>query len=303
MINLRQFQHFVSVLECGSFLEAARRMNISQPALSKSIGALESYYRVRLFERTPRGVRPTAFAQALEPHARRTLWDVKLSRDEMAAIAAGSAGTIAVGAGSSFVGTICEAVREMDELNAGVEFSVITDHATGLRRALLNNRIDFYVGLANAETGAAAFDVELIYADEYIGICAAGHPFAGRTVSPDELRDCEWIMPDLEEPARIALEAFFVAKQQAGPKIKFTTNADLIVRQFLSDGRYLSMTPRTNTFLPEFPAFGQFAIEGFHFERQVGIVQRANLVTTPLQDRFKAILSARVREMGRAWDF
>ena len=301
MINLRQFQHFVAVLESGSFLEAARRMNISQPALSKSIGALEGYYRVKLFERTPRGVRATAFAQALEPHARRTLWDLKLSQDEIAAIAAGSSGTIAVGAGSSFVGSICAAVEEMGKDHANVEFSVITDHATGLRRALLNNRIDFYVGLANNEIGESPYDVELIYADEYIGICAADHPFAGEVVRAQDLRGCEWIMPDLEEPARVALEAFFVAKDEPGPKIKFTTNADLIVRRFLTDGGYLSMTPRTNTFLPEFPAFGRFAIEDFHFERQVGIVQRANLVTTPLQDRFKAILSRKVGEMGRAW--
>lgn len=300
MINLRQFQHFVAVLESGSFLEAARRMNISQPALSKSIGALEGYYRVKLFERTPRGVKSTAFAQALEPHARRSLWDLKLSRDEIAAIAAGGSGTIAVGVGSSFVGAICAAVEEMDKDHANVEFSIITDHANGLRRLLVNNRIDFYVGLANNEIGQGAFDVELIYADEYIGICAAEHPFAGQVVEPEALRDCEWIMPDFEEPARMALEAFFLARQEPNPQIKFTTNADLIVRRFLKNGHYLSMTPRTNTILPEFPDFGRFAIAGFHFERQVGIVQRANLVTTPLQDRFKAILSRKVREMERA---
>lgn len=299
MINLRLLQHFVAVLECGSFLEAARRMSISQPALSKSIGALENYYRVKLFERTPRGVRATAFAQALEPHARRTLWDLKLSRDEMVAIASGTEGLIAVGAGSSFVSVICAAVEEMGEAHANVEFKVITDHATGLRRALLNNRIDFYVGLANNEIGESAFDVELIYADEYVGICAEDHPFTGKVVSPRDLRACEWIMPDLEEPARVALEAFLVVEQEPSPKIKFTTNADLILRRFLSGGRYVSMMPRTNTFLPEFPTFGRFTIDGFHFERQVGIVQRTKLVTTPLQDRFKEILAKKVRELGR----
>ncbi|WP_407649084.1 helix-turn-helix domain-containing protein [Devosia algicola] len=45
MINLRQFNHFVAVLENGSLLGASNRLNISQPALSKSIIALESLLR------------------------------------------------------------------------------------------------------------------------------------------------------------------------------------------------------------------------------------------------------------------
>lgn len=60
MINIRQFRHFLAVLETGSFLGASKTMNISQPALSKSIASIESFYNVPLFKRLPRGVEPTA---------------------------------------------------------------------------------------------------------------------------------------------------------------------------------------------------------------------------------------------------
>lgn len=92
MINIRQFRHFLAVLETGSFLGASKTMNISQPALSKSIASIESFYNVPLFKRLPRGVEPTGFALTLEPHARRILHDVAESRAEMASVAAGSAG-------------------------------------------------------------------------------------------------------------------------------------------------------------------------------------------------------------------
>src|SRR5690606_28277321 len=74
-MNVKQLNHFLAVLEHGSILKASLRLNLSQPALSKSIAGLEGYFGVPLFKRLPRGVEPTAFALALERHARRILTD------------------------------------------------------------------------------------------------------------------------------------------------------------------------------------------------------------------------------------
>ena len=57
--------HFKKVIEAGSINKASRLLNICQPALSKSIKTLEQHYDVKLLERHPRGIRPTAYGNIL----------------------------------------------------------------------------------------------------------------------------------------------------------------------------------------------------------------------------------------------
>jgi DNA-binding transcriptional LysR family regulator len=294
VINVRQFRHFIAVLENGSFLGASKEMNISQPALSKSISSIESFYDVPLFKRLPRGVQPTSFAMTLEPHARRILFDVAESRAEISAVAAGSSGRIAIGSGSSFVGTVSETMHALEREIPGVRFTVLTDHAHNLRQALLGNRIDFYVGMANNEFDDRAFDVKVLFADRFTGLCRQGHRFEGTTVEPDQLALSEWIFPNLEEPARAALDAYFITHNQVPPKVKITTNAEAVMKRFLTGTDYIGATPLTNIQLPEFQGFGQFALKGFDFERKVGIVRRKNAQSSPLVDRFIKALSANI---------
>ena len=51
MANPRQYTHFLAALEQRTLLGAAQVVNLSQPALSKSIIALEEEYGVKLFDR------------------------------------------------------------------------------------------------------------------------------------------------------------------------------------------------------------------------------------------------------------
>ena len=54
--NLSLYRIFYTVAQCGSISAAARRLYISQPAISKSISSLENEIQTHLFKRTYRGV-------------------------------------------------------------------------------------------------------------------------------------------------------------------------------------------------------------------------------------------------------
>jgi DNA-binding transcriptional LysR family regulator len=61
---------FLAVLDAGSLMGAARRLNAQQPTLSRHVAELEAQLGVPLFERTGRGVTPTAAALAIADAAR-----------------------------------------------------------------------------------------------------------------------------------------------------------------------------------------------------------------------------------------
>jgi DNA-binding transcriptional LysR family regulator len=63
-MDKKQLERFVDVVKSGSLSQTAKRLNISQPALSKSLRQLEDQLATRLLNRTPRGVHPTKFGDA-----------------------------------------------------------------------------------------------------------------------------------------------------------------------------------------------------------------------------------------------
>ena len=59
-VRLRDLHILLTVVQTGSMAKAAQRLSISQSAVSKAISDLEYTLRVRLLDRSPRGVEPTS---------------------------------------------------------------------------------------------------------------------------------------------------------------------------------------------------------------------------------------------------
>src|SRR5262249_26718468 len=64
-IKLRDLHVLLAVAECGSFAKASARLSVSHPVVSKTVSELERTLGVQLFDRSSRGVEPTAHGAAL----------------------------------------------------------------------------------------------------------------------------------------------------------------------------------------------------------------------------------------------
>jgi len=69
-MSVEQLQTVVAIAEEGALVRAARRLHISQPPITRRLAALEDELGVLLFERLPRGMRPTAAGDELVRRAR-----------------------------------------------------------------------------------------------------------------------------------------------------------------------------------------------------------------------------------------
>lgn len=68
-MDARKLRYFVTVAQLGSFSEAARRLHIAQPALSRHVKDIEESLGVALLARDARGVKPTRDGEQLLAHA------------------------------------------------------------------------------------------------------------------------------------------------------------------------------------------------------------------------------------------
>ncbi|MGF6408506.1 DNA-binding transcriptional LysR family regulator [Paraburkholderia sp. MM5482-R2] len=99
--NLLQLRAFVTIAEAGSLGRAAELLNLSQPALSRTIKNLEDDVGCALFERHSKHMQLTAIGSTLLPHASQLRRDAEI--DAMRGLARG---TIRVGAVASIASLV-----------------------------------------------------------------------------------------------------------------------------------------------------------------------------------------------------
>ncbi|RPH43049.1 MAG: LysR family transcriptional regulator [Burkholderiales bacterium] len=87
---------FLAVLDAGSLTGAARRLNAHQPTLSRHVAELEAQLGTPLFERTGRGVAPTAAALAIADAARRMEDGAMALAHSLAAARSAQTGTVRI---------------------------------------------------------------------------------------------------------------------------------------------------------------------------------------------------------------
>jgi len=102
MDRLSVMETFVRIVEMGSFSAAARRMNVGQPAVSKTVWRLEERLGVRLLMRSTRGLRPTEAGQIYFERARRVLSEAAEAENAARSVNAGLEGRLRVSAGVAF---------------------------------------------------------------------------------------------------------------------------------------------------------------------------------------------------------
>ncbi|HEX4814755.1 MAG TPA: LysR family transcriptional regulator, partial [Nonomuraea sp.] len=142
-MQLHQLAYFVAVAETRHFTQAAERMRVAQPSLSKQVKALETDLGAPLFTRARGNVTLTPAGEALLPLARRMLADADTARQEVAQLAGLRRGRVRLGATPSLcAGLVADALARFHRAYPGIELLVEEGGSRDLVRALARGQLD-----------------------------------------------------------------------------------------------------------------------------------------------------------------
>ncbi len=203
----RHLQLLVALDSFRHIGRAAASLNLSQPAVSLSLGELEKGLGMALFERHARGVTPNAYGECLVRHARQLLAGLEQAREELHALQTGAAGKIHVGALPAVATALLpKALAAYKGAYPTSQVMVSEGSMDNLLPQLRSGAVDLLVGrLMTREADDVA--EEALYDGLNVVVVRRGHPLARRKgLGWRDLQDYPWVIPPSGSLAREPLE-------------------------------------------------------------------------------------------------
>jgi DNA-binding transcriptional LysR family regulator len=192
--DLRLLRAAVAVRDAGSVTAAARRLGITQPALSRLVASLEAELGFALFTREGRQLRPAPTAMAFLDRAAAMLVGAERLGQLALAVRAGRCSVVRLAASPNLaLGLLPQALARFAGAMPDVEVELRIRRRPELLRALTAGEIDF--GLAVLPVGQPGLQVRPFATAEAVCLVPAGHPLArARSVTPAQLVDSDMVV-------------------------------------------------------------------------------------------------------------
>jgi DNA-binding transcriptional LysR family regulator len=228
-LKTRQLLLLVALAEEGNIHRAAQVLSMTQPAASKLLKDLEDVLEVPLFERLPRGMRPTWYGETMIRHARMALASLNQAHDELNALKTGHFGQVGIGAITSPA-----AVAQVKQEHPSLRISLDIETSPVLLERLEQGKLDIVVGRLFAEHDKSHLRYEPLTEELICAITRPGHPLLG--TSGLTLRDvlaAGWIVPPAGSVLRHRFDLMFQQDGLAPPLNTIESSALLFITRML----------------------------------------------------------------------
>jgi DNA-binding transcriptional LysR family regulator len=244
-LTLRHLRMVVAIAEEGNLVKAAKRLNMTQSAVTKALQEAEALTSAHLFDRTNRGVVPTLFGDTLAEHARLVLAQLQHAEEHLADLRDGKGGRVAVGtllAASAEL--LPKAIVQLRRERPRLVVKVVEGTNDVLIPALHAGEIDLFIGRLSERAETPNLKQEVLAADFASVVARRGHPLAARRgVNLAELTRWEWILPPPETNLRRQIDLTFL-EEGLDPPVHAVDSVSLLTnRQLLMAGDYLGVFP------------------------------------------------------------
>lgn len=244
-METQQLRYFVAVTRARSFSAAATQLNVSQPALSRSIGALEASLGVRLFDRTPGGVEPNAFGRTLLETAETILADMRRAREAIETERRSGEGVLRIGASPNFEGFFVPDIlnallQRRPRLRVIVHIGLLEELAVMVRlgqiEAALAPATPQSVGVENVQFRS-------VLSLDFQWYVRSSHPAAqAHPRDLEDLADYDWATVD-QADMDMVLRARFANSAMSPPRQRIRSNSVALLKEMVLKRDLVAVLP------------------------------------------------------------
>ena len=242
-LKTRQLLLLVALDEEGNIHRAAEVLAMTQPAASKLLKDLEDVLGVPLFERLPRGMRPTAYGEAMVRHARTALSSLNQAHDEVQELKAGRFGQVSVGAITTpGMMLLPPAIARMKQAHPALRVSLQIETSDVLMERMAQGRMDILVARLFAQHDKTAIRFEALAEEPVVAMVRPGHPLLA--VDKLTLRDLNawgWIVPPEGSVLRHRFDLMFREESLEAPANLIETAALLFVTKMIAQSDMIGL--------------------------------------------------------------
>lgn len=168
-MTLKHLRIFAEVCRMESITEAAKNLNMAQPAVSNAIRELEAFYQVKLFERMNRRLYITNAGEYLRGYADSILTQFEESRDILQDIAAST--RIRIGSNVSFgANYLPKIISDFQSIHPEIPLFTMIQNSSHIEDCLLHNELDF--AIVDNLSSHAGIRQTLIKEESMVALCS-----------------------------------------------------------------------------------------------------------------------------------
>jgi DNA-binding transcriptional LysR family regulator len=250
VLELKQLEHFVVVAREGGVARAARRLSLSQPSLTRSIGALEKTLKVILFDRSSRGTKLNEAGNKLLPHAIAMLQEAERARAEFGAPGHRiGAEVVRVGISPNMLCTwLPRLLRGVVEESSNSRYVVSTNTHEELYKCLRQRDLDLVICMTTGifvEPKVDHVKYHLVGSEQMLPVAPPGHSILkAKSLSLEDAARYNWAVP-LQMSVTYRFEYAFHQRGLPIAVQKLNSSSLTLMLEAVSEWGMLGMLPRS----------------------------------------------------------
>ena len=250
--KMQQIKVFSEVTQCGSIRAAARKMNQSQPTLTRTLKELEYHLGATLLIRTSEGVSLTDAGKSFAIRARLILEEIEKAALEVEQINNQTYGKVAFGISSLFGVTILNNVlTDFRKEHAKTEVNIKEAQLSTLLPCLREGQLDFALGTLTEDMPLGDFIAVSLFKAPFSIVARKNHPLQNCS-SLEQLAMAKWLLPETQMGYYHYIRSFIPFNHPDNPYAPVFTDSTVCIMNLVMNDDYLTILSQARLQEPRF---------------------------------------------------
>ena len=287
IMDLQLLRSLLAVADSGSITEAADRIGVTQPALSRRLQQLEDFLGAELLNRGRKGADLTEIGRLVEGEARVLVNRFDHLREQVRAHQGLEGGTVRIGGGATAVSFVLpKAIARFQQVHPGVRFQLKEAGSIEVAEDVISGRLE--LGLVTLPVQARELQIRPLLTDRIVLVAPRGHPLAKQgEIDAQALDGLAFVGFEADTAVRQIIEA---ALREAGVEMNVVMelrSIPAILRMVATTGN-LAFVSRLG--VDSLEGVCEIGVRGLNIARELAVIAKRGTSLSPAAQAFSSLL-------------